>query len=219
MLTSLAAEPYEHRGIIHSEMALVLHALKRLRIERVIESGRARAQSTWIMATYLPHLDIHSVEMRDDEDARFGRERVGNLRNVTLYEGDGRELVPMLAWLDERPTAVLLDGPKGEAAVAILEQCFKRQHVRIGFIHDMRRLDHGGPSPHRAAAVERLPKHLFSDEPALIEQFSWLDGQVIAAGGPVGAAHEAEFGSYGPTIGMFLNPSAISTKQGSASCP
>jgi len=216
---ALAGEPYEHRGIIHSEMALVLYALRRLRIGRVIESGRARAQSTWILATYLPEIEVHSVEMRDDEDARFGRDRVKGLSNVTLYEGDGRELVPMLAWLDERPTAVLLDGPKGAAAVSVLEQCFKRQHVKIGFIHDMRKLDHGGPSPHRAAAIERLPRHIFSDEPALIAQFSGLDAPVIAAGGPVGPDHEAEFGSYGPTLGVFLNPSAISTKQGSTSCP
>ena len=212
MFDGLAAEPYEHRGIIHSEMALMLYGLRRLRIERVIESGRARAQSTWILATYLPHLDIHSVEMRDDEDVRFGRERVKYLPNVTLYDGDGRELVPMLAWLDERPTAVLLDGPKGAAAVSVLEQCFKRKHVKLGFIHDMRRLDHGGPSPHRAAAVERLPKHLFSDEPELVAQFKHLDANVIAAGGPVGPAHEAQFGSYGPTIGIFLNH-PNSTKQ------
>lgn len=204
-LDDLAREPYEHRGIIHSEMALILHVLHRLRIARVIESGRARAQSTWILARYLPHVDIHSVEMRDDEDARFGRERVGNLPNVTLYDGDGCELVPMLAWLDERPTAILLDGPKGAAAVSILEKCFRRPHVKVGFIHDMRRLDHGGPSPHRAAAIERLPRHLFSDAPELVAQFSWLDGPVIAAGGPVGPEHEKQYGSYGPTVGIFLN--------------
>ena len=204
-LQDLAAEPYEPRGIIHSEMALILHGLRRLKIKRVIESGRARAQSTWVLSKYLPDVDIHSIELRDDADARFGRERVGNLRNVTLYQGDGRELVPMLAWLDERPTAILLDGPKGAAAVSILEQCFKRPHVRVGFIHDMRRLDHGGPSPHRACAVERLPKHLFSDEPKLVAELSHLDANVIAAGGPCGPVHEAEFGSYGPTVGIFLN--------------
>lgn len=211
MIDGLAAEPYEHRGIIHSEMALILYGLRRMRIERVIESGRARAQSTWILATYLPHLDIHSVELRDDQDARFGRERVGNLPNVTLYDGDGRELVPMLAWLDERPTAVLLDGPKGAVAVDLLWRCFRRQHVKLGFIHDMRRLDHGKPSLHRAAAVERLSRHLFSDAPELVAQFSYLDAPVIAAGGPVGPDHEKQFGSYGPTIGIFLN--AQSTKQ------
>ena len=186
-------------------MALILHTLHRLRIKRVIESGRARAQSTWILATYLPELEVHSVEMRDDADARFGRERVRSLKNVTLHQGDGRELVPLLTWLDKEPTAVLLDGPKGLAAVDLLDQCFRRSHVVAGFIHDMRRLDHGRASPFRVAAAERFPKHLFSDAPELVAQFQHLDAAVIAAGGPCGPEHEKQHGSYGPTVGIFLN--------------
>jgi hypothetical protein len=33
-----------------------------------------------------------------------------------------------------------------------------------------------------------------------------MDANVLSANGPVGPAHEQEFGSYGPTVGVFLNP-------------
>lgn len=204
---ALANEPYESRGIIHSEIALILHTVRRLGIARVIESGRARGQSTYLLAKYLPDVEIHSVELRESPDAAFGTERVADCPNVSVYWGDGSEMVPTLvALLGDKPAAILLDGPKGAAAVTILQKCFQYPHVRIGFIHDMRRLDHGGPSPHRADAIARLPIHKFSDDPALVAGSSWMDAKVAEAGGPCGPLHEAEFGSYGPTLGVFFNP-------------
>lgn len=202
---ALADEPYESRGIIHSEIALILHTVRKLGIRRIIESGRARAQSTYLLAKYLPDVLIDSVELRETPDAAYGVDRVSGFPNVTLYWGDGREVVPDLAARDDSPTAILCDGPKGAAAVEVVRQCFDYPHVRVGFIHDMRKLDHGGPSPHRQAAIDRLPKHKFSDDPALVAEVSWMDAKVVEAGGPCGPQHEAEFGSYGPTLGVFLN--------------
>jgi hypothetical protein len=75
----------------------------------------------------------------------------------------------------------------------------------------MRKLDHGAPSPHRAAAIAAFPNAKFSDDDRLIPD-RWLDANVLSANGPVGPAHEQEFGSYGPTVGVFLNP-LISTQQ------
>ena len=206
ILCALAQEPYEHRGIIHSEMALIIHTCRRLRIEVVVESGRARGQSTYLLAKYLPDVAIHSVELRNGADEDFGGKRVAHLANLVLHSGDGRTLLPQIA-LASVPyrTAILCDGPKGAAAVAVIEECFEWPHVLVGFIHDMRKLDHGGPSPHRAAAVERFANARFSDDPLLVAGSSWLDANVIAAGGPVGPAHEREFGSYGPTVGVFMN--------------
>jgi hypothetical protein len=205
---AIAEEQYEPRGILNSEMALIIFTCRRFGIERMIESGRARGQSTYLLGKYLPDCEILSVEMRGGPDEAFARERLRDLANVELHEGDGNELVPFLAAEDQRPTAVLCDGPKGAAAVTILKRCFERPHVRLGFIHDMRRLDHGGPSPHRADAIARLPLHKFSDDPALVAGTTWMDRNVFAAGGPVGPEHEREFGSYGPTIGAFFNQTA-----------
>jgi len=204
-LAAIAAEPYELRGILHSEMALVIHACQARGVRMVIESGRARGQSTYMLAKYLPDAEIHSVELRDHPDEQIARERLAEFKNVTLWAGDGKEVVHGLtASRNDVRTAILLDGPKGAAAVDILVRCFEFPHVVIGFIHDMRRLDHGAPSPHRAVAVERLPYAKFTDDPRLTGT-RWMDAGIIAAGGPAGPAHEAEFGSYGPTLGVFEN--------------
>lgn len=205
-LAALASEPYEHRGILSSEMALILHTIAAQRCTRVIESGRARGQSTYLLAKYLPDVSVHSIELRDGHpDESYAKARLSGFKNVTLYYGSGVELVPQLASQSHERTAILLDGPKGAAAVGILDRCFGLPNVIIGFIHDMRRLDHGYPSPHRAVAIERLPRHKFSDDPAIVEASSWIDANAAAVNGPCGSAHETEFGSYGPTVGLFLN--------------
>lgn len=203
-LSRVAKEPYERRGINHSEMALIIETCLDLGIKTIIESGRARAQSTCMLAKYLPHVEIHSIELRNDADAQFGRARAAVWPNVRLHEGDANTLLPHLV-RQVRPSAaaVLCDGPKGHAAIALVKQCFEHDHVKVGFIHDMRKLDHGAPSPFRAAAVETFPNHRFSDEPELLEKYGWLDDTIREAGGPFGPAHEAEFGSPGPTVGVF----------------
>lgn len=203
---AIAAEPYEHRGILHSEMALIIEVCRRLDIQVVIESGRARAQSTTMLAKYLPDVEIHSIEGRNGPDQIFGIERVAHLANVVLHQGDGSLLLPRLceAAAPHR-TAVLCDGPKGIAAVGVVEKCFRLPHVRLGFIHDMRKLDHGGPSPYRAAAEAVFPGATFSDSPELVAGYSWMDVEIRAAGGPCGPAWKQEFGSYGPTVGVFHN--------------
>lgn len=203
-LEAIAAEPYEPRGILHSEMALIIHICRRLGIEVVIESGRARGQSTYMLAKYLPGCEIHSVELRDHPDEAIAVARLAPLPNVTLYHADGAELLPRLVKMHPLRSAVLCDGPKGAAAVAVVKECFVNG-AAAGFIHDMRRLDHGAPSPHRADAIARLPNHAFSDDPRIVSAASWMDATIIAAGGPAGPAHEAVFGSYGPTVGVFLN--------------
>jgi hypothetical protein len=212
-LLSIAAEPYEHRGILHSEMALIIHTCRRLGVEIVIESGRARGQSTYMLAKYLPSAEIHSVELRDHPDDTIAQERLLPLRNVTFYSGDGNVLIPQLVALYPQPIAILCDGPKGKAAVNIIARCFEYPHVRVGFVHDMRRLDHGGPSPHRAAAVAQFPDVKFSDDPNVVSGSSWMDQRILEAGGPCGPKHEAEFGSYGPTVGVFLNNRSHSNQQ------
>lgn len=205
-LEAIAAEPYESRGILHSEMALIIHACRRMGIEVVIESGRARGQSTYMLAKYLPGVRIHSVELRDHPDEAIAQDRLSRFPNVNLYHGDGGLLLPRIVEAHHQRMAVLLDGPKGAAAVGILGQCFHSPHVIVGFIHDMRRLDHGGPSPHRAAAVAAFRHHAFSDDPRIVAAASWMDANIIASGGPAGPAHEAVHGSYGPTVGVFVNP-------------
>lgn len=215
-LHAMSAEPYEGRGILHSEMALIIDTCRKWAISAVIESGRARAQSTYMLAKYLPEVLIASIEARPTHpDSMFGAERVRAFENVQLFDGDGKNGV--IALIDQLPykrIAVLLDGPKGLAALELLDKCFRRSpNVVCGFIHDMRKLDHGVSSPFRVAAEAIHPGATFSDA-AELAPFAWMDNDILAAGGPVGPAHEREYGSYGPTIGVFMNPlTATAPKQ------
>lgn len=207
VLQQIASESYEPRGILHSEMALIIHTVRRLGVQVVIESGRARGQSTYLLAKYLPEVEVISLEFRQTGDEEFAVQRLAGFGNVSLQFGDARQALPILAAASApRPTAILCDGPKGAAAVDLLAQCFQFGHVKAGFIHDMRALDHGKPSPHRAAALATFPDARFSDDPRLVAGSSWMDAAILAAGGPCGPAHESEFGSYGPTVGVIFNP-------------
>jgi hypothetical protein len=205
-LQAIAAEPYEARGIPHSEMALIIDTCRRLGVEVFIESGRARGQSTYMLAKYLPGIKIHSIDFRPNHpDEAFARERMRGLLNVALYTGDGAQFLPAVAKASApHRTAVLCDGPKGLFAVGVVEKCFRHPHVVAGFIHDMRPIDHGRPSPYRAAA-EAVFAGFFSDHPDYIANTSWMDAKVVEANGPVGPKQQAEFGSYGPTVGVFIN--------------
>ena len=205
-LQAIAAEPYEARGIPHSEMALIIDTCRALGVEVFIESGRARGQSTYMLAKYLG-VEIHSIDFRPNHpDEAFAQQRISGMGNVKLYHGDGAQALPaMVKASAPRRTAVLCDGPKGIFAIGVVEKCLRHSHVVAGFIHDMRPIDHGKPSPYRAAAEAVFPNAMFSDHPAFVAEYAWMDAKVVEANGPVGPAQQAEFGSYGPTVGIFLN--------------
>lgn len=216
IIEELCREPYEPRGILNSEMALIIGLAKAYSIDLFIESGRARGQSTYLLAKYLPDVEIHSIERSRDNDAIYAERRVGHLPNVTLQYGDGCSIIPALVEENaSRRIAILLDGPKGEKAVDLLAHCAGSGSVKVGFIHDMRKLDHGQPSSYRSAAEKRFPKHAFSDDADLVAALSWLDAPVWAAGEITGwrpyhirkTASQAPYeftGSYGPTVGAFF---------------
>jgi hypothetical protein len=187
-------------------MALIIDTCRDLGVEVFIESGRARGQSTYMLAKYLPNVAIASIDARPGHpDEVFAVERLKGFGNVTLFHGDGSVALPALAKQSApKRTAVLCDGPKGLFAVAVIEKCFGNPHVVAGFAHDMRPIDHGVPSPYRAAAEVVFPGARFSDDPEYVAATSWMDAKVVAANGPVGPKQQAEFGSYGPTVGVFV---------------
>lgn len=205
-LSNIASEAYEARGILPSEMALIIHTMRKHKIELVIESGRARGQSTYMLGKYLPNVKIISLETLLSQDELFARERLRSFQNVTLLMADSKAILPKIVNIyQDKRIGILLDGPKGEKAVNLLQKTFEYPNVIVGFIHDMRKLDNGKPSPHRAAALEKFPDCRFSDDPRIIKAASWMDEKARELGASVGPEHEAIFGSYGPTLGVFLN--------------
>lgn len=203
----LSLEPYEPRGIFNSEMALVLGLCDRLGIEVVVESGRARGQSTYLLAKYLAWrgIAIHSIEYRKDEDALFGEKRLAGFDGVMLHYEDGRQAVPDIVKLfPNAKIAVLLDGPKGQPALDVLDGI--RDRIAVGFIHDMRKVDHGAPAPFRLEAEKRGA--WFTDDQDYVAATMHLDAPVWAIGSASNCTPyyiEGNYtGSYGPTLGVFL---------------
>lgn len=217
LLRDLAAEPYEPRGILNSEMALVIGTCRKQGINLVLESGRARGQSTYLLAKYLPDALIVSFERSRDKDAEYAEERLSGLKNVNLQYGDSLAALPYYVQLGfDHRVAVLLDGPKGFAALDLMTECFQSPQVIVGFIHDMRALDHGEPSLFRLTAEMRFPGATFSDNRAYVEMTKHLDDHIGEDTGwkPYHARKHTSrgkfepIGSYGPTIGVFFNPNA-----------
>lgn len=137
---SSSCTPYERKGIFHSEMLLVLASIEALGIEHVIESGRARGQSTELIARFCGEREIpfDSVELlRSTDDAEVAEERLKGLSSsVNLHYGDAFELLPPL--IGRRPTLVLIDGPKGPRQEVLCIECLRHESVKGVLLHDTR---------------------------------------------------------------------------------
>jgi hypothetical protein len=125
-----AQQPYQPKGMFYSEVYLFLCRCQRLGVDLIIESGVKFGMSTRLLAASwhgeLVAIDKKPVRM----DAIFP--------GVQLLKGDSLQLLPRL--LDERPerrVGVLIDGPKGSAALGLKTECLKRQSCRIVGVHDI----------------------------------------------------------------------------------
>src|SRR5690348_8769715 len=97
-------------GIWESEMFLFYAAVKLFAPKQILESGRARAKSTLILARCFPNARIVSVEYdRESENAAAAEGKLKRERNVDLLYGDSRQILPKRLQAGD---AVLIDGPK-----------------------------------------------------------------------------------------------------------
>ena len=210
-LKEIGEESYEPRGIFNSEMALVLGLSRELKIDLFIESGRARGQSTYLLAKYLPDVEIHSFERKRNADAAFAEQRLAGFSNLKLHYGNAHTtILPLIRAHPSRRLALLLDGPKRRRAMELLAESIAiSAGMVLGFVHDTAALDHGRPSASRGFAEAYFPSMFFSDAPAYVAATSALDGPVWAIDEKrshwrpyVGDGGDA--GSYGPTIGAVV---------------
>jgi hypothetical protein len=221
------ADGYEQRGILNSEMLTVCALCDRLGAEVIIESGRARGQSTWVLARYFQHsgrsgrpVNIASIELERDADAVFAEERLANFANVQLLYGDAFKMLPlMLKSLEGRRIAILLDGPKGAPAIELLRRCFAQStDVVAGFIHDTRR-----GTPQRAQLEESAHRVFFTDDEEFVAAYSHLDRTCVPGDGEEITMHtwrpgmkgEDRIESYGPTLAILLPDAATAASAAS----
>ncbi len=203
---------HEIKGILNSEMLFFCAMSKFLNVPYLIESGRARGNSTEILAVYFqssPAVSIYSVEfLKYTEDALIAMTRLyGRFANLTLVFGNSNELLPRLC-SSVTACTVLIDGPKGIYALQLAAYLLKKTNVKAVFIHDFHQ-----DTEIRFATEKIYPIVFSSDHPDFVSAFSELDEPCWDvykkwAGyedyGPYKRG-DRKMKSYGPTLTMILN--------------
>lgn len=164
--------PYERKGILFSEMLFLVSCLSGREFQNIIESGRARGQSTLLLSSIFPQHQILSIELNlDSEDVTVATKRLQDCPNVQLLYGDSRKLLPKLVGGRD---IVLIDGPKSWRAIALSLWLFSTVKPVAVFIHDLRAGDND-----REFVDKYFPESRFSDSKMLAEITTVLDTSAI----------------------------------------
>jgi hypothetical protein len=194
--------PFEQKGVLFSEMLFLGACLDGKKPTRIIESGRARGQSTHVLALMFPDTEIASIEYdANSPDCPIAAQRLAPFKNVRLLFGDSTKLIPEML---REGDVVLIDGPKHFRAIRLALQLMVTGKPEAVFIHDV-----DCSVPERHYLDRGVPGVLYSDDDAFVKEFRSLDDKCW----PVGGAHDTawepyQFGagnlkSYGPTMGCL----------------
>ena len=163
-----AAISREEKGIRASEMFFLFAAVADLAPTRLVESGRARAQSTLVLSALFPDAQIISVESDPrSPDVAVAAERLRDRSNVVLRFGDSRTLLPEIVRAGD---VVLIDGPKDFRAVKLALGLLQKQMPVAVFVHDLWR-----GSPARRFVDRSLPSAFLSDAAEWVRAYAALD--------------------------------------------
>lgn len=167
-----AAVPYESKGILYSEILFLVACLRDVRFDRIVESGRARGQSTLLLSKAFPKKKVLSVEYSEKSpDVPIAAARLADCKNVNLLFGDARKVLPRIVQDDD---IVVIDGPKGYRALRLALRLLTEGKVSNVFLHDLTR-----DTPERDFVSRYLPEARFSDERTYAEIGSVLDATVV----------------------------------------
>lgn len=161
----VGAEP---RGVHISEVFFIYASVADHLPPQIIESGRARGQSTYLLARCFPRTPIVSIEYeRDDADAPIALERLRPFSNVSCRFGDATVMMPEMT---QPGDVAVIDGPKGFRSLTLAARLLRRNRPRFVFIHDCQR------GTRIRSYIERsIPWAFFSDDPRFIQRYCWLD--------------------------------------------
>ncbi len=181
--------PYERKGILYSEIFFFALCARAVRPRRILESGRARAQSTLLLARCFPDCEIVSVEHdRNSPDVAIAAERLRGCGNVRLLFGDATRLLPDLC---EEGDVALIDGPKGHRGLRLAARLLATGCLPLVFLHDT-----GYGSVERDFLARRFPEALYSDDARLAMITRALD-----RGAEPDIPPENRWGEYPPAAG------------------
>ena len=204
---------YQAKGVFHSEMLLVCAMAEAFGVSHIIESGRARGQSTYLLARYFDRSSgcrITSVEYEKyTRDAIIAMDRLRDYSNLDLLFGDSRELLPRLC--AEEECVVLIDGPKGRQAVQLAAKLLRAPTVRAVFVHDLHAVAAGREMVERFFPDENT---FFTDDEQYVDAFRDLDEtcwedmkrypETAEGWGPY-LRHGENIPSYAHTFAMIVN--------------
>jgi hypothetical protein len=152
----VAGIPYERKGILYSEMFFLYLCAQAARPSRIFESGRARGQSTLLLSTIFPDLQIISIESDPNSpDVPVAQERLRGRDNVSMRFGDATRILPTEV---RKGDVVLIDGPKGFRGLRLALRLLATGRVTQVFIHDC-----GLGTEERAFLDAHLRGALYSD--------------------------------------------------------
>jgi hypothetical protein len=202
----VAGIPYERKGILNSEMYFFWLCAQSVKPRRILESGRARGQSTLILARCFPEAEIISVEYdRNSPDVPVAAERLKNEANVQLLFGDATRLLPDLA---QPGDVALIDGPKGFRGVRFALSLLATRSLPLVFVHDT------GPGTAERRFFDRtLPAARHSDEPEFVASSHLLDDEE-ACDIPAANRYGSCTGRSGYGYGLACLPYAAGTHYG-----
>jgi hypothetical protein len=188
--------PHESLGVLYSEALFVGAALDDWRGERIVESGRARGQSTLLLALCFPSVEIHSVELDPHSPhAPVAATRLAHLPKVKLLFGDSRRVLPEITRAGD---VVVIDGPKDYRGLKLAIALLAHQRPHAVFMHDCYQ-----GSEERTFLQRAIPNALFSDDPQFEELARELDARCFEKQGGAGWRPHLYKGrqqaSYGPT--------------------
>ncbi len=160
--------PYERKGILYSEMFFFALCARAVRPRRILESGRARAQSTLLLARCFPDCEIVSVEHdRNSPDVAVAADRLRGCANVRVLFGDATRLLPEFS---REGDVALIDGPKGHRGLRLAARLLATGRLPLVFLHDT-----GSGTLERDFLEQRFPEALYSDDASLAKIARVLD--------------------------------------------
>jgi hypothetical protein len=190
--------PYEDKGILSSEMLFLAASLPQEFSGRLLESGRARGQSTLVLSLTFPDREIESIEYnRDSPDVPVAEARLKGRANVTLLFGDSEVLLPQMLRAGD---AVLIDGPKMFRAVRLAIKLLATGKPVGVFVHDM-----GVATAERRFLALFFPEATFSDNLGFARIASVLDQDAVRKGAPLRRLEDVQ-GEFGYGYGLAYLP-------------
>jgi hypothetical protein len=183
---------HEKKGIRRSELFFFYALVAGLNPVRIIESGRARAQSTLVLARLFPGASIVSLESDPaSPDVTVAAERLRECDNVDCLFGDSLLLLPKLVKAGD---VVLIDGPKDFRALKLAFRLLRSGKPLAVFVHDL-----WLGSPARRFVDRYLPSALLSDNPGWVQRYASLDSRRRSPPPVSSTVRHA----YGATMGCF----------------